>query len=76
MYKFFDATFWKYSFYVEWQINRLFLIPMFSVELKIVNNCPCISVDIGIWRYFVSVTYCDGNIPEYEIIENTFQKTK
>jgi len=73
LYKFFDANFWKYNIFVQWEQNNYVLIPSFYVELDIKNNAPVINIKFLFLRWFLSLTYSDQNISEYKIIENTFE---
>lgn len=71
-YKLFDADFWKYHIFVEYA-ERFYLFPGFSIELeKFDQEAYTITFNFWIWRYFVAISYCELDAPNYEILFNDF----
>ena len=72
MYKFFDVTFWKFTLYIEQETARYFLLPSLSLEIKLTSHAPIFTSNLMFWQYLIIFTYCETNVPEYQIIENDF----
>lgn len=73
-YKFFDASIWKYSIYVEWCRHTFYLFPLIQllVNIRPHNRPPVVGVQIYFVRWTIMLSYQEDGIPEYSIFENDF----